>query len=230
MKLCIKVFSACLLLHALAWTQNNSSQLENVLKEMDATAERFRSAEASFVWDQFTRVVNETDTQKGKIYFRRHDRDMQMAADITEPDKKSVLYTSGKVQLYQPKIDQITEYNAGKKRADIDSFLVLGFGASGHGLLKSYEVKYAGTENVGGVQSAKLELTPKSQSVLNNISRIILWIDPKLGVSMQQQFFQPTGDYRLAKYFDIQLNQKISDDVFKIKTTGKTKIVSTQGD
>ena len=230
MKLCVKVFSACLLLHALAWTQNSSSQLENVLKEMDATAERFRSAEASFVWDQFTRVVNETDTQKGKIYFRRHDRDMQMAADITEPDKKCVLYTSGKVQLYQPKIDQITEYNAGKKRADIDSFLVLGFGASGHDLLKSYAVKYAGTENVGGVQSAKLELTPKSQSVLNNISSIILWIDPKLGVSMQQQFFQPTGDYRLAKYFDIQLNQKISDDVFKIKTTGKTKIVSTQGD
>jgi outer membrane lipoprotein-sorting protein len=133
------------------------------------------------------------------------------------------------VQLYQPKIDQVTEYNAGKKRSDIDSFLVLGFGGSGHDLLKNYSVKYVGTEAVGGVQAAKLELIPKSQSVLNNIARILLWIDPARGISVQQQFFQPSGDYRLAKYSDIKLNEKISDDVFKLKTTGKTKVVSPSG-
>jgi outer membrane lipoprotein-sorting protein len=217
------------LLSATAFAQRDPVTLESVLKQMDATAANFHSAEASFVWDQYTVVVNETDTQKGKIYFRRHDHDIQMAADIAEPDKKYVLYSNGKVQLYQPKIDQVTEYNAGKNRSDVDSFLVLGFGGSGHDLLKNYSVKYAGTEAVGGVQAAKLELIPKSQSVLNNIARILLWIDPARGVSVQQQFFQPSGDYRLAKYSDIQANEKIPDDVFKLKTTGKTKVVSPQG-
>lgn len=226
MKPLAKITCCCLLLGATAWAQRD---LEGVLKQMDAAAASFRSAEASFVWDQYTVVVNETDTQKGEIYFRRHDHSMQMATDITEPDKKYVLYTNGKVQLYQPKIDQVTEYDAGKKRADIDSFLVLGFGGSGRELLKNYNVKYAGTEAVGGVQAAKLELIPKSQSVLNNIARILLWIDPARGISVQQQFFQPSGDYRLAKYSDIKLNDKISDDVFKLKTTGKTKTVSPQG-
>jgi outer membrane lipoprotein-sorting protein len=228
MKILPKIIAFCLLLvAATCWAQGDP--LQSVIKQMDATAASFRSAEANFVWDQYTVVVNETDTQKGNIYFRRHDHDIQMATDIAEPDKKYVLYTNGKVQLYQPKIDQVTEYDAGKKRSDVDSFLVLGFGGSGHELLKNYNVKYAGTEAVGGVQAAKLELIPKSQSVLNNIARILLWIDPARGISVQQQFFQPSGDYRLAKYSDIKLNGKIADDVFKLKTTNKTKFISPHG-
>jgi hypothetical protein len=48
-------------------------------------------------------------------------------------------------------------------------------------------------------------------------------------VSVQQQFLEPGGDYRLAKYSDIRLNQKLPDNVFKLKTTGKTRTVSPQG-
>jgi len=174
-------------------------------------------------------VIDETDTQKGRIYFRRQDSETQMAADISEPDKKYIVYSGGKVQVYQPKIDQVTEYNPGKNRSDLESFLVLGFGGSGKDLLKSYDVKYDGAESVNGTQTAKLELTPKSAKLRNNIATIILWIDPARGVSVQQKFFEPSGDYRLAKYAEIQLNQKLPDNAFKIKTTGKTKFISPQG-
>ena len=34
---------------------------------------------------------------------------------------------------------------------------------------------------------------------------------------------------RLAKYSDIKVNEKIPDAVFKLKTTSKTKFISTQG-
>jgi outer membrane lipoprotein-sorting protein len=84
-------------------------------------------------------------------------------------------------------------------------------------------------ETVNGTQAAKLELIPKSPRLRNNIARILLWIDPARGVSVQQQFFEPSGDYRLAKYSDIQVNQKLSDNAFKLKTTGKTRVVSPQG-
>ena len=151
-----------------------------------------------------------------------------MAADITEPDQKYVLFSNGTVRVYQPRIDQVTEYNAGKNRADLESFLVLGFGGSGHDLLKLYDVKYLGKEKVDGVEADKLELVPKSVKVRNNVARILLWIDPSRGVSVQQQFFEPSGDYRLAKYSDIQLNPKLPDNVFKLKTTNKTKTISPQ--
>jgi outer membrane lipoprotein-sorting protein len=211
-----------------AWAQANSADLDRVLTQMDTASKNFRSIEANFVWDQYQKVINDTDTQKGKIYFRREGNDTQMAADVTDPDKKYVLYAGGKVQVYQPKIDQVTEYSAGKNRADVESYLVLGFGGGGHPIQKLYDVNYAGTETVSGISAAKLELIPKSTRIRNNIARIILWIDPARGISIQQQMFEPAGDYRLAKYSDIQINQKVPDSVFKLKTTGKTKFISPQ--
>jgi outer membrane lipoprotein-sorting protein len=208
---------------------SDSAALEKVLSQMDATAKSFRSAQANFVWDQYSKVVDEHDLQKGKIYFRRSGNEIQMAADVTEPEKKYVLFTDSKVDLYQPKIDQVTSYSTGKNRAEVESFLVLGFGGGGHDMEKSFEVKYLGSENLDGVNTSKLDLVPKSIKIRNNFQHIILWIDPAHGVSVQQQLFEPSGDYRLAKYSNIELNQKVPDSVFKLKTTGKTKFVSPQG-
>lgn len=206
-----------------------SGDLERVLSDMDREAATFKSAESEFVWDQFSKVVNDHDFQKGTIYYRLNGKEVQMAADIKDPAKKYVLFSGGKVDVYQPDIEQVTEYSAGKNKSDFESFLVLGFGGRGHDLQKSFEVAYAGEETVGGVKAAKLALTPKTQKVKNMFSQILLWIDPSRGVSVQQQFIEPSGDYRLAKYSNIKLNQKLGDDAFKLKTTGKTKWVRPQG-
>jgi len=202
-----------------------SADLERVLTLMDTTSTSFRDLEAAFAWDQYTKVVDETDTQKGKVYFRRAGKETQMAADISAPDKKYVLFIGGKVQIYQPNIEQVNEYQAGANKEAVESFLVLGFGGSGHALDKSFDVSYSGHETLDGVQTDKLDLVPKSPKVRNMFDHIVLWIDPR-GVSVRQQFVAPSGDYRLAKYFDIQLNDKISDAAFKLKTTSKTQFIS----
>jgi outer membrane lipoprotein-sorting protein len=107
---------------------------------------------------------------------------------------------------------------------------VLGFGGRGHDLLKSFDVRYLGEEKADGLDTEKLELVPKAVNVRNNIDHIILWIDPARGISVQQQFFfGSSGDFRLAKYSDIKVNEKIPDTVFKLKTTNKTKFLSTRG-
>ncbi len=216
------------LLAVSVWAQGDDAAFERLLTQMDAAAKTFRTAQAAVVWDQYDKVINETETQNGKVYYRREAGEIQMAADFSEPDKKYVIYSGGKVQVYQPKIDQVNEYDAAKNRGDIESFLVLGFGGAGHDLQKSYDVKFAGSENVAGVTAQKLELTPKSTHLRNNLARILLWIDPARGVSVQQQFFEPSGNYRLAKYSDIQINQKLPDNIFKLKTTSKTKVISSQ--
>jgi hypothetical protein len=46
---------------------------------------------------------------------------------------------------------------------------------------------------------------------------------------VQQQFFEPQGDFRLAKYSSIKLHEKIGNDVFQLKTTGKTQTVTPRG-
>ena len=217
------------------WTLNltaedKSAALEQVLTSMDNAAANFKNIEADFVWDQFTRVVEQTETQTGKIYFRRVKNEIQMLADVTGPqpsDRKSVLFANSKFQLYQPgELDQVTIYDTSKK-PEVEGFLVLGFGGRGHDLSKSFDVTYAGSETVGGVATEKINLVPKSEKVRQNFEQIILWIDTTKGISVQQQLIAYLShDYRLAKYSNIRVNQKLSDNDFKLKTSSKTKFLT----
>ena len=210
--------------------QSPDIALDNVLKKMDATAASFQTAQADFVWDQYQKVVDETDTQKGTVHYRRAGKEIEVMADIKEPDRKFVLYKNGKLQVYQPKIDQVMSYPAGGNRNELESYLVfLGFGASGKELKNTFEVSYEGEETVDNIVTAKLQLIPKSEKIRNTFSKIFLWIDLARGISIQQKFLQTQGDYRLAKYSGIKLPAKIGNDVFQLKTTSKTQFVSPRG-
>lgn len=218
----------------------NPAALDAVLKKMDAVSATFRSTQAEFEWDMYEKVINEVDdVETGTIYYRRTGKDIEMMAEVKQagdskqtlkPEPKSVLFSNGVVRMYQPKVNQVTEFDLGKKQSDFETYLVLGFGGSGQDLQKAFNVTYAGEETVSGVKTAKLELEPKSEKVRNTYNQIVLWIDLDRGISVQQQFFQPGGNYRLAKYSDIQANgKKIPDEVFKLKTNSKTQVVSPRG-
>jgi outer membrane lipoprotein-sorting protein len=218
----------------------DSGNLDAVLKKMDAAAASFRNAQADFEWDTYEKVIDEVDEiQTGTIYFRRTGKDIEMMAAVKKagsdlahlaPELKYVLYNNGTISMYLPKPDQLTVYDLGKQHVDLESYVVLGFGGSGQDLMKAFDVSYVGPETLNGVATAKLQLIPKSDKVRNTYNKIFLWIDLDKGVSLQQQFFSSQGDYRLTKYSSIQLNEKkISDDVFKLKTTSKTQMVSPKG-
>ena len=213
--------------------------LDAVLKKMDAVAANFTTAQANFQWETYQKVIDEiVDYQTGVIYYRKSNKQIEMMAEVKragssassmKDEPKFVLLSGGKVRLYQPKTDQVTEFDLGKNQSDFESYIVLGFGASGQDLQKNFDVTYMGPETIDGVKTAKLQLIPKSAKVKNTYSQIFLWIDLDRGVSVQQQLFQPQGDYRLAKYSQIKLHDKISDDVFKLKTTSKTQTVTPKG-
>src|ERR1700739_1491400 len=99
------------LLHCVASAANpETCTLDCVLKKMDEAAVNFHTTQADFVWDQYQKVVDETDTQKGTVYYRRAGKEIEMMAEIKEPDVKFVLYKEGKLQVYSPKIEQVLVY------------------------------------------------------------------------------------------------------------------------
>jgi outer membrane lipoprotein-sorting protein len=202
--------------------------LECVLKKMDAAAATFRTTQADFTWDQYQKVVDEHDLQKGTVYYRREGNQTEMMAEIKQPEPKFVLYRDGKIQVYQPRIEQVMVYQTGN-HSEIESYLVLGFGGSGQDLTKSFDVSYLGDETVQGIATAQLQLIPKSEKFRNNVAKILLWIDLNRGISVQQQFLQTQGDSRLANYSAVRVNAKMGNDVFQLKTTKKTQFVSPSG-
>lgn len=218
----------------------DSGNLDAVLKKMDDAAASFHTLQADFEWDSYEKVINEIDEiQRGTVYYRRNGKNIEMMAVVKtagsdpaklKPEPKYVLFSNGKISMYQPTPDQVTVYDLGKSRVDFESYIVLGFGGSGQDLVKAFDVTYVSPETIDDVATAELQLIPKSDKVRNNYNKIVLWIDLDKGISVQQQFFSPQGDYRLTKYKNIELNvKKIPDEVFKLKTTGKTQTLSPKG-
>jgi outer membrane lipoprotein-sorting protein len=199
--------------------------LKNVIAQADKAAATFKTARAKFQWDQYERVVDETEVQKGEIYFRRTKSGMDAAVRVTSPDTKQVVFVDGALKLFQPKIKQVTIYDARARRTEVDSLMNIGFGSRGEDVEKSYEVKMEGWETVDGVKTARLNLVPRNEKLKASITNIILWLDPQRDVSLQQKFIEPGENYRLTHYTDIELNPKISNDVFELKTPAGTTTV-----
>lgn len=216
-----------------------NSSLDAVLKKMDSVAARFSSAQAEFEWDRYEKVIDEVDdVQTGVVYYRRSGKDVEMMADIRKDgpsftelkfQPKQVLFSGDKVQMYEPGTNRLTVYNLGKSSSGYETYLVLGFGASGQDLVKQFDVTYLGPKTVQGISTVELQLVPKSEKVRNNFKQIFLWIDLGRGVSVQQQLVTPQDDYRMAKYSNIKLNEPIKNDVFQLKTNKKTQVTTPQG-
>lgn len=201
------------------------NERDAVLAKMNQTADGFKTAQGDFEFETYQKLVDEKEQQKGRIYFRRTKSRVDAAFEIDGPAPKQVVYKDGKLQIYEKKINQITERVIGKNKQDVEAFLSLGFGARGDDLQRDYDVKMAGWETVDGVKTAKLELIPKNEKMRQTYDKIVLWIDPERDVLLRQQFFEPSGDYRLAHYTRMKLNENIPDDAFRLKTTGKPTIV-----
>jgi outer membrane lipoprotein-sorting protein len=194
-----------------------NSPLDQVLHSMDQNAAKFHTAQADFSWTPYNAVIGDTEApDKGRIYFRRVGNEIQMAAILQPPDGRQIVYKDGKVEVYQPKTKESDVYDTSAHKDEAETFLLLGFGSSGQDLRKSFDIKYVGDEKIGNVVTAKLLLTPLSAKVANTFPEIDLWIDPKLGVSLRQKLLQKEGDYRLADYSNIRLDEKVPDSAFKV--------------
>jgi outer membrane lipoprotein-sorting protein len=199
-----------------------NADLQKVLSQMDAASARFQSAQADFVADTYTAVVQSHDVQKGTIAFRRVGNATQMImhvkTDEDQPSLKDVLYKNGELDYYQPAVKQETVLRSG---SNYERYLTLGFGGSGKDLAANWNINYQGVETVDGVETAKLDLTPKVPS--DQFTHITVWIDAKRGVSLKQQVFQDSGDTRTAVYSNIQLNN-VPASAFALRIAPGTQV------
>jgi outer membrane lipoprotein-sorting protein len=175
---------------------------------MDAASAKFENAQADFVWDNYTKVVDDHEQQSGAIYFDRSGGQTQMAALVDKPDKKTVIYTGSKLYFYQPSIDQLTIFTAGVNRSQYESFLTLGFGGSGKDLKAAWEINDLGPETIDGVAAEKLDLRSQQAKDGAKIDHITIWVDPARAVSLKQVFYYTSGDTRTSTFTHIKYNAK----------------------
>jgi outer membrane lipoprotein-sorting protein len=224
----ICLVAACLLAPASLLAQpSQSAQLDKVLDEMNVASRHFRSTAADFNADMYTAVVQQHEEQGGTVAFRRKGSSVEMKFHITseggQPANRELLYKGGVLDYYEPNLKQETIMRAGKKRQTYESFLTIGFGGSGSDLTKGWTVTFEGMETLDGVKVAKLNLVSKDQTVRDNFSHILVWIDPQRSIAYKQKFFMSSGDTRTVTYSKIRYNTPLADSVFHIKTAPGTK-------
>jgi hypothetical protein len=202
--------------------QPKPGHLDEVLRQMDAASLKFQYAEAKFQWDLYERVVKQTTTQAGTIFFKKQGATTVMGAKIDSPSPKFLEYRNGTLRLFDPVSDHLTIITSKGNQAQMESFLTLGFGGSGKDLVKAWTISDLGDEVVDGVQTAKLDLVPKDPAVRNNCTHLTIWVDPVRGISLKQSFYMPSEDYRTAVYTDIKYNQKVDEKPYQINTDSKT--------
>jgi len=200
--------------YALQAGQNSAHwTTESVLSRMDKSAADFRSLTADIEQKKYTEVVKDTSTETGQIFVRR---DQKMRIELTKPDPKTILRTGDSLFIYTPKIKRVEEYNLGKHRAIIDQYMRLGFGTKSQDLRKSYDINLSGEEEIDHRKTLLLELTPKSEEVRKQITKIQMWVDESSWLPVQQKFYEASGgDYFLVKYSNLMKNLKINDAKFK---------------
>jgi|CZKF01.1.fsa_nt_gi outer membrane lipoprotein-sorting protein len=209
----------------------DEKEKDKVLRRLDEAAANFRSTSADFEFDSVeTDPIPDKDVQKGTIYYERKAGSFQMAAHIRELNgkisSKVYSYTSGVLKLYEKLTNQVTRFN---KVSQYESYLMLGFGASGKDLEQKWEIKYLGPETLldgkTSVKTEMLEMVPRDPAIRKNLSKVTIWVDTERAVSLKQVFDEGPGQYRVCFYFNIKTNQPLPADAFTFKTDKQTVLV-----
>jgi len=206
-----------------------AGDLKATLAKLDAAAAHFHTSSAVFEFDSVqTDPVPDKDVQTGMVYYKRSGSSFQMGIHIDTDNGEKIVKTivccqGGAVKLYEQRLNEVTVLN---KLNQYESWFMLGFGASGKELAEKWNITDDGPETVNGVKTEKLEMIPKDPAVRRNVPKVTLWMDLERGVSIKQIFDEGPGQYRLALYSNIKMNQSLPSDAFTLKTNKKTTFVT----
>ena len=192
----------------------DAEAVKDVLSRMDAAAATLREVKAKITKVSLTAIINDETTDHGTMWMSRSGpkaKTIRMRVDFEPPDERSVAFHGQKAEIYYPKIKTVQEYDLGKHRSLVDQFLVLGFGTPGKQLAKDYSMRLMGDEEVAGLKTSHLELTPKSKKARERLVKVDLWIADNGGYPVQQKFYWPSDDTTTITYAGIEVNPGLSD-------------------
>jgi outer membrane lipoprotein-sorting protein len=195
-----------------------------LLSHMDQVAKRVRSVSANLAYTTVTVLVNDRTTQNGMLYYRKGRHRPQVLIQFSGPQAKTILFRKGAAEIYYPKINQIQELNLEQHQNVLQQFLLLGFGTESGQLESSYDLRYLGQKKLGNQTTYLLDLTPLSKELAAHLKKVELWVSDQNWLPVQQQFFEASGDYLIARYTNMKVNHHISPSTFKIQAPGAERV------
>lgn len=197
----------------------HASDLKSILDRLNASAAKFQTMSADVEFDDVTTdPMPDKDVFKGVVYYDRKGTAFRMGVHFNQhegkPTTKAYTYVGGVLKLHESGSNQVTSYpQAGK----FESYLLLGFGASGRDLAAKWDIADLGAETVDGVNTEKLVLVAKDPDVRKNLAQVTIWVDPDRAVSVKQEFTLNKYSTKLCFYKNFKLNKSLPGEAFTFK-------------
>lgn len=228
MRFRVKHVVAVAVLAFAARTMVAADDLKSVLAQLNASSAKFHSASARFEQvNEMTEPIPDKDLMNGAVYCERKGKASQLGIHIDtengKPAPRVITIKGGVGSMYEKLTNQVT---TSKGVGKYESYLSIGFGASGNDLETSWNITYKNAETLDGVKVVKLDLVPKDPEVLKIFRKVTVWIDPERAVSLKQFFDQGQGQSRTVTYTNIKLNSSLPGDAFSFKTDSKTQVIA----
>jgi outer membrane lipoprotein-sorting protein len=193
--------------------------LKSVLDRLNAAAVNFHTMSAEVEFDDITTdPIYDKDEFKGVVYYDRKGTAFRMGVHFNQhnnkPSTKAYTFVSGVFKIKDSGSDQPTTYAQFGK---FESYILLGFGASGTELEAKWDIKQIGWETIDGVKTAILELVAKDPEVRKNLSKVTIWVDPDRAVSLKQVYTLSATSSKVAHISNFKLNQPLPGEAFTFK-------------
>ncbi len=189
----------------------NGQSVDAVLARMDKAAPAFRAVSANIKMTTHTAIIDDTTVESGTLKMQRlKGQDTRAVLDFSgQTDARRIGFFGNLVRIYYPKLNMYQDYDVGKNSDVLNQFLLLGFGSSGKDLAANYKITDEGQEKLDGQDTTKLALIPNNSEVAKRLSKIEMWIPNDAAYPIQQEFFEPSGNYRIVGYTDVNLKPSI---------------------
>ena len=217
------LFTVCGFLSLLLPAQAlHAESKETILSRMDQAAPGFQAMSANIRLTTYVAVINDTTDEQGTLVMQRvKNGSVRAILDFSQQKDKSASRIIGimgsTVLMVYPNAKTYQEIDIGKKSDLLQQFLLLGFGSSGKELAESYDITAAGEESLAGQETTKLLLVPKTASVRERLVKVEIWIPAKAAYPIQQRFYEPANNYRIAAYSQVNLKPAIKGKQLQLK-------------
>jgi outer membrane lipoprotein-sorting protein len=176
--------------------------IDPVFARIDAAARTFKGMTADISDMHHTALIDSDDTSTGTIKLLKVKDGPHVLIDLK--GAQIISLDGHNMKIFNPKTRIVDVFGLADKRATVDQFLLLGFGATSTELKSTYDVTYVNEEKAGGQQSSHLKLVPKSADTRRQIKQADLWYGSN-GLVIQQKLLFPSGDFQLFSYSNMQL-------------------------
>jgi hypothetical protein len=175
---------------------------------------------------EYTKVFNGKEESDGLRLVKRANGQTIGIVQFFGKNPQTLRFSGKTVENYYPEGKLVEVYDAGKfgkMGKQVDHLLLIGIGVTSSDLRRDFDIKAGGTETIGGMNTTRIDLTPKDSDLKKQVEKIEMWVAEKESVPLQIKVTRTSGDYEQAVYSDVQINPALPDSAFELKLPADVK-------